>query len=254
MRAYLAFTKKELIEYTRNFKMFLAIILFALLGIMNPLTAKFMPELLGNFMPEGITILITEPTNLDSWLQFFKNGTQIGLFIIVILLSGMMAKEYEKGTLINMVTKGLPRWTILFSKFTGALLLWTISYWLCFFITLGYTLYYFPEGTTENLTLSVISLYLFGILLIAVLLLGSVLFKNAYGPLLLIGAFLLVLFLWNLFPEAAEWNPLVLVSRNMDMLQGKLLLEDLLNPLLITGLIIASSLFTAGKLFSKTTL
>lgn len=205
-------------------------------------------------MPEGITILITEPTNLDSWLQFFKNGTQIGLFIIVILLSGMMAKEYEKGTLINMVTKGLPRWTILFSKFTGALLLWTISYWLCFFITLGYTLYYFPEGTTENLTLSVISLYLFGILLIAVLLLGSVLFKNAYGPLLLIGAFLLVLFLWNLFPEAAEWNPLVLVSRNMDMLQGTLLLEDLLNPLLITGLIIASSLFTAGKLFSKTTL
>ena len=71
---------------------------------------------------------------------------------------------------------------------------------------------------------------------------------------MLIGAFLLVLFLWNLFPEAAEWNPLVLVSRNMDMLQGTLLLEDLLNPLLITGLIIASSLFTAGKLFSKTTL
>ncbi|HRK99936.1 MAG TPA: hypothetical protein PK486_05900 [Trichococcus flocculiformis] len=93
MRAYLAFTKKELIEYTRNFKMFLAITLFALLGIMNPLTAKFMPELLGNFMPEGITILITEPTNLDSWLQFFKNGTQIGLFIIVILLSGMMAQK-----------------------------------------------------------------------------------------------------------------------------------------------------------------
>jgi len=56
MRAYLAFTKKELIEYTRNFKMFLAITLFALLGIMNPLTAKFMPELLGNFMPEGISI------------------------------------------------------------------------------------------------------------------------------------------------------------------------------------------------------
>ena len=144
MRAYLAFTKKELTEYMRNFKLFLAIALFALLGIMNPLTAKFLPDLLGNFMPEGITILIAEPTNLDSWIQFFKNGTQIGLFIIVILLSGMMAKEYEKGTLINMVTKGLPRRTILFSKFTGALLLWTVSYWVCFFITLGYTLYYFP--------------------------------------------------------------------------------------------------------------
>ena len=60
------------------------------------------------------------------------------------------------------------------------------------------------------------------------------------------GAFLLVLWLWNLFPEAAEWHPLVFVSRNMDMLQGALLLEDLLKPLLITRLIIASSLFTAG--------
>ena len=166
----------------------------------------------------------------------------------------MMAKEYEKGTLINMVTKGLPRRTILFSKFTGALLLWTFSYWLCFFITLGYTLYYFPEGTTENLALSVISLYVFGVLLIAVLLLGAVLFKNAYGPLLLTGAFLMVLFLWNLFPEAAEWNPLMLASRNMDMLQGTLLLEELRNPLLTTGLIIGSALVAAVKLFNKTAL
>jgi ABC-2 type transport system permease protein len=166
----------------------------------------------------------------------------------------MMAKEYEKGTLINMVTKGLPRRTILFSKFTGALMLWSISYWLCFFITLGYTLYYFPDGTTENLALSVISLYLFGVLLIAVLLLGAVLFKNAYGPLLLIGWFLMVLFLWNLFPEAAEWNPLILVSRNIDMLQGTLLLEELRNPLLTTGLMITSALVAAVKLFNKTAL
>ncbi|MPM81305.1 hypothetical protein SDC9_128357 [bioreactor metagenome] len=119
---------------------------------------------------------------------------------------------------------------------------------------MGYTLYYFPDGTTENLALSVISLYLFGILLIAVLLLGAVLFKNAYGPLLLTGAFLMVLFLWNLFPETAEWNPLVLASRNMDMLQGTLLLEELLKPLLMTELVIASSLFTAVRLFNKTAL
>ncbi|CZR07481.1 ABC transporter permease [Trichococcus ilyis] len=252
MRAYFAFTKKELTEYTRNFKLFLAITLFALFGIMNPLTAKFLPDLLANFMPKGITILIAEPTNLDSWMQFFKNGTQTGLFLIVILLSGMMAKEYEKGTLINMVTKGLPRRTILFAKFTGALLLWTVSYWLCFFITWGYTLYYFPDGTTENLALAVVSLYLFGILLIAVLLLGAVLFKNAYGPLLFTGAFLMVLFLWNLFPKASEWNPLVLASRNMDMLQRALLLADLQKALLTAALLTVSALLAAVKIFKKT--
>ncbi|CZQ97795.1 Hypothetical protein Tpal_2179 [Trichococcus palustris] len=251
MRAYLAFTKKEILEYTRNYKLFVLIILFAILGIMSPLTAKFMPDIIGNFMPEGITIEIQEPTNLDSWMQFFKNGTQTGLIIVVILFSGMMSKEYEKGTLVNMVTKGLPRKTIILSKFTVAVVLWSLSYWLCFLITWAYTGYYFPDGKMLNLGLAVSSLYFFGIVLISVLLLGSVIFKNAYGPLLFVGGFILLLFLVGLFPDAAEWNPLQLASRNMEMLQGTTAFADLARSFLLSGVGILLPLLLSMRVLDK---
>ena len=46
----------------------------------------------------------------------------------------------------------------------------------------------------------------------------------------------------------------MLASRNMDMLQGTLLLEELWNALLTTGLMIASALVAAVVLFNKTAL
>lgn len=251
MRAYLAFTKKEILEYKRNYKLFILIILFAMLGIMSPLTAKFMPDIIGNFMPAGITIEIQEPTNLDSWMQFFKNGTQTGLIIVVILFSGMMAREYEKGTLINMVTKGLPRKTIILSKFTVAVVLWSLSYGLCFLITWAYTSYYFPDGKTENLGLAVASLYFFGIVLLSLLLLGSVIFKNAYGPLLFVGGIILLLFLVNLFPDVVGWNPLQLASRNMEMIQGTLAFADLERSVLLSAIGIVLSLVLSMRVLDK---
>lgn len=251
MRAYLAFTKKEIMEYIRNYKLFVLIILFSIQGIMGPLTAKFMPEIIGNFMPEGISIQIQEPTNLDSWTQFFKNGTQTGMIIVAILFSGMMAKEYEKGTLINMVTKGLPRRTIVLSKFTVAGLLWSLSYGLFFLITWAYTNYYFPDGSTVNLGLAVFSLYLFGIVLISVLLLASVLFKNAYGPLLFVGGFTILLFIATVFPGVRMWNPLQLASRNMEILQGIVVFADLGRAFVMSGVGIVLSLFLAMRVLDK---
>lgn len=155
--------------------------LFALLGVMNPLTAKFLPDLLGNFMPEGITILIAEPTNLDSWSILQERHPNRPVHHRHPLERHDGEGEYEKGTLINMVTKGLPRRTITFLLRHRRAADLDDDFLALFFITLGYTLYYFPEGTTENLSLSVISLYLFGILLIAVLLLRLFCSKTPCG-------------------------------------------------------------------------
>ncbi|GLC29177.1 ABC transporter permease [Clostridium omnivorum] len=251
MRSYIAFTKKEWMDYLRNYKAMILIIVFAILGIMSPLSAKFMPDILKEFMPAGMSIQLPEPSNIDSWTQFFKNVSQMGSIVMVIIFSGMMSNEYEKGTLVNLVTKGLSRKSIIAAKYTIALVLWTISYWVCFFITWAYTLYYFPEGKTTNLTLAVFGFYLFGIMLILIVTLGAISFKNTYGSLLFTAIFTAVLFIINLFPKAVKWNPLQLASSNMKILQGALTFSDIRNSIIILIIITLCSLGLSIVIFNK---
>ena len=60
MRAFLAFTKKEWLELLRTGKCTLLLILFALLGIMNPAIARLLPRMLemvsGSLDDMGLTV------------------------------------------------------------------------------------------------------------------------------------------------------------------------------------------------------
>lgn len=70
--------------------------------MMSPLAAKLLPQILAS---EGISITLPDPSAIDSWSQFFKNISQMGLIVTVILFSGVLGTELSKGTLINMLTK-----------------------------------------------------------------------------------------------------------------------------------------------------
>jgi len=67
-----------------------------------------MPEIVGSLVTDGVVITLPEPTAYDAWAQFFKNATQMGLFVMVILFSGVLSSELSKGTLINLLTKDCP--------------------------------------------------------------------------------------------------------------------------------------------------
>ena len=142
MNAFIAFTKKEWLESIRTYKFFILMTIFMIFGFMNPLVAKLMPELLSSLLPEGMTITLTPPAAIDSWMQFFKNVSQMGFMILVVIYSGMMATELSKGTLINMLTKGLPRRTVVLSKMMASTVIWTMAYLVCVGITYGYTAYF----------------------------------------------------------------------------------------------------------------
>ena len=116
--------------------MFMAFMFFSMLA---PLTAKLTPKILESLMTDGIQIVVADPTAFDSWVQFFKTISQLGFLVITILFSGMMANEYNHGTLINILTKGLPRSIVILSKFTVASMTWTVSYLTSFSLTYLYT-------------------------------------------------------------------------------------------------------------------
>lgn len=244
MKAFGAFVKKELLEMARSYKLFIMGLIFFLLGVMNPITARLTPQLLESFMPE-VTITVAEPSAADAWMQFYKNVPQMGLVVLVILFSGFLASEYSKGTLIIMVTKGLSRKIVLLSKFTSAVLLWTGAYAICFLTSYGYTEVLFEEGfEITKIILAAVFLWLYGIMLLASNLLGSVLFRNAYGSLLFTGGFVVVQFLFSIVPAVKEHSPLVLITENLQLLTGEIKAGDFMLPVVLT--VAAAAVFVAA--------
>ena len=125
MKQLVAFIQKEFMEIVRNSKLLICGIIFALLGIMNPAIAKMTPwimEMYSETSSSGIVFQKVEVTALTSWEQFYKN-MPIGIIVFVLMFSGIVAAELQKGTLINIVTKGMSRWKIMISKFIMMLVL-----------------------------------------------------------------------------------------------------------------------------------
>jgi ABC-2 type transport system permease protein len=251
MKSYLAFTKKELLEANRTYKLPIMAVVFLILGMMNPITAKITPQLLKDFMPEGIKISISEPTALDSWAQFFKNVPQMGLIVLVIMFSGIMAAEFSRGTLIIILTKGIARRTVILSKFTMAVALWTLDLAICFGVSYAYTVYFWNGSGIADIAFAVLCLWLFGVLLISAVVLGGVLFRNSYGSMLFVLALVVVMFIINLIPRLQKYNPISLAAKNMDLITNKLAVSDFTIPIVICGAVIVGFVLTAIRVFNK---
>lgn len=233
MRGYGSFVKKEFMECWRTYKILILAISFFILGIMNPLFAKLMPEIMKSLPLDGITISIPEPVAMDSYTQFYKNVNQIGLIIVVLVFSGTLAHEISKGTLINMITKGLSRNTVILAKFTTSLILWSGALFIAFITTYGYTVYLF-EDHVSHLIEAVLCLWLFGAFLLALNLLTSTLVSGNYGNLILLAFIFAILYLTNVIPKVQEYNPIRLISDNVAILQEKVMLQDMIWSIGIT--------------------
>lgn len=159
MKALLAFIKKELKEQLRSGRLILLGILFVLFGIMNPAVAKLTPWLLemssDSLAEIGMAVTTVTVSAMDSWGQFFRN-MPIALISFVLLESSIFTREYQTGTLVLSLTKGLERYKVVASKTIMLGTLWTVCYWICFGITYGYNAYFWDNSVVQNMMLSVV--------------------------------------------------------------------------------------------------
>ena len=172
MKSLIAFIKKEITEQIRLGKLMFVFILFLALGIMNPAIAKLTPwfyEIFAESLAEsGIVITAVEVSAMDSWMQFFKN-IPIGMIAFVLIEGSIFTKEYASGTLVLSLTKGLKRHKVVISKALILAVMWTAFYFMCFGITYGYNAYFWDNSVAKNLLLSVICWWIFGLLIISLM-------------------------------------------------------------------------------------
>lgn len=215
MKALLAFTKKELMELIRSGRLTILLIIFILFGIMNPAFAKMTPwmmEIMADSLEDtGLVVAEVSVDAMTSWTQFFKN-IPMGLIAFILIHSGIFSKEYQSGTLVLVLTKGLSRYKVIMAKAGVMMLLWTVCYWLCYGITYGYNEYFWDNSIAHNLVAAAVNWWLFGLCILAFMVLFSVLTGSSTGVLMGTGGTALAAYLIGLFPKVGEYSPAMLMN------------------------------------------
>lgn len=253
MRQLTAFTKKEFIEVWRTGKFIVLIVVFALFGIMNPAIAKLTPWLMEQFSDSlkdtGIVITEMAVDAMSSWAQFYKN-IPMGLIVFLLMFSGILANELQKGTLINMITKGMSRKKIIVAKTIVMLTLWTVNYWMCFGITYIYNAYFWDNSVAKNLIFAAFLVYMLGVWLIALLVMMSAIFSSTSAVTVGTGAVFFIMYMLSVLPDLKDYLPTKLMDAQ-GLLSNVGELGDYTISLVIVAVLIIIQLVMAVMVFDK---
>lgn len=256
MKSLIACMKKEIMEQFRSGKLMILGILFVLFGIMNPAVAKMTPWLLetlsDSLSQSGMNVTSVTVTAMHSWVQFFKN-IPMALIAFVLLESNLFTKEYQIGTLVLSLTKGLERYKVVVSKTVVLTLLWTLGYWICFAITYGYNAYFWDNAAAQNLICSVICWWLFGLWVIALTVLFSTIAKSNTGVLIGTGGSVLAIYCIGLFPKVKSYVPTLLMDGN-SLIYGIRDVQTYSSAIIITVVCSVVCFATSIPIFNKKTI
>lgn len=215
MKTLFAFAKKEWMDLVRSGRLMILTILFVLLGILSPAIAKLTPwmmESMADAMADtGLVISAVRVDALTSWTQFFKN-VPMGLIAFVLIQSSIFTKEYQSGTLVLVLTKGLDRFKVVLAKCGIVTLLWTVCYWACFGITWVYTDYFWDNGIVNNLAVAALNWWLFGLWVVEAMVLFSTICRSNTGVLMGVGGVVVGSYMLSMVPKVAPYLPTKLMD------------------------------------------
>nr|AGS51985.1 hypothetical protein [uncultured bacterium contig00006] len=250
MSGFVVFLRKELTESLKTLRLPIALAVFALIGVMNPMFAKLMPEIMGGIDLGGVALELPAPTAMDSWAQFYSNVGQLGMLTVIIVFSGVMSQELSRGTLVNLLTKGLGRPAVVAAKFAAASSVWALCYALCLSVTAAYTAYYW-ELDLQNAAVAFTGVWLVGELLIALLIFGGALTANTYGALGVTGGAVAALLVAGIAPSFERFNPLSLAGSAFALLSGAAAVDYYAPALAITAASVLLLVAASAAIFRR---
>ncbi len=138
-RVFWIATAKEFRQLWRTNRLLVMGAVFLIFGMGSPLLAKLTPEILKSIEgAEQIADLIPEPTAGDAMLQYIKNLSQFGFILAILLVMGAVIGEKERGIVPMILSKPMPRWAFIMSKFTAQM-----GMYLGGFVLAGVGAYYY---------------------------------------------------------------------------------------------------------------
>ena len=188
--------------------------------------------------------------DLTSWTQFYKN-VPMALIIFLVMFSGIVTTEYQKGTIVPMLTKGISPVTVFLSKYTAVLLTWTMGYGLTFCITYFYN-EYFWGNSSENIVYTAVCSYVLGIFLLSLMMLMSVICEGNTSVIVATAVIFFVIYMLGMIPAIKDYLPTKLMASN-ELMVGKSASSDYTVSMVVTVMVSVICAIASGILIRRKT-
>jgi ABC-2 type transport system permease protein len=222
MAGFRVLLRKELREALRSNRLLVVGVVFLVLGIISPVTARYTPELLklvGASQP-GVQITLPPPSVSDAIAQYLKNVAGTGILVALLLPMGMVAREKERGTAALVLTKPVAREAFLAAKLVALVVLLAVGVVLAAAATYLYTAILFEPlalgGFVACSLLVLLSLLVYG----GLTFLGSTLTNSQLAAVGIGLAAWVVLSLVAVIPLAAQYTPAGLLEPASALARG----------------------------------
>jgi ABC-2 type transport system permease protein len=249
MKGFTVMVRKELLEQWRTAKLPVVAVIFLILGLMSPLFAKYLPELIKNFAT-GIQITVPQPTTKDAIAQFLKNLGQFGPLAGILLAMGMVAGEKEHRTAVVVLTKPLSRQAFLAAKLIALLATLGTGVILAGIACYIYTALLFEVLSVGGFIACCLLLLLATLVYAVLTLLGSTLVNSSLPAAGLGLAGLMVVTILSAIPGVSRFMPGSLYDAAQALALGQQPTE-LIVPLLSNLTLVALAMFLAWFSFRR---
>ncbi|MDM5331399.1 ABC transporter permease subunit [Neobacillus sp. CF12] len=254
MSQWLTLFQKEILEMWRNLKWIWVPITFILLGVSEPLTSYYLPQIIKSFggLPEGSVIDILPPTAGAVLASGLSQYSTIGVLIIVLGTMGVIAGERKSGVAAMILVKPVSYFSYVTSKWAGSLLLVWFSLFIGYLSTWYYTGQLFEWVDFGEFLQSFV---LFGLWLTVVLtvtvFLSSALLAPGMAGFISLALTLVVSIVSGALSHLLEWSPSQLTSYASALLIVGELPDDTMPTGLLAILAIVILLWLSVFLFKK---
>lgn len=125
MKQWFVLFQKEMIESLRNYRWIWLPLVFVMLGVMQPVVAYFLPQILESAggLPEGAVIELPKPTGGQVMMEVLSNLNTLGLLVLVLAFMGTIASERNSGVAGMILVKRVSFTSYVTAKWTSAILI-----------------------------------------------------------------------------------------------------------------------------------
>lgn len=240
---------KEWREAVRSAKLIWLPAVFLLLGIIQPLTAKFMPDILasaGN-LPEGTVIQIPVPTPGEVMAQTISQFGTMGLLAVCLAFMGTIAGEKRNGTADWILVKPVSPIAYVSSKWVMLCMIIAFSFGLGFGGAWYYTNLLIGIPNSGDVLFSALLYYVWLVFIGTVTIMSSALLGSpAAAAFVALGGAIVLQLVRGIFENKLSWLPSGLDAAAMsELTTGNS--PSWLGAAIVTGICIPALLWVAAK-------
>lgn len=108
--------RKELMESWRTRRLPVLAVMFLVIGILSPLTARYLNEILDLALGDQLPMILPDPTAAMALEQLQKNMGQLGALAAIALAMGSVSGELDRGTAAMVLAQPVGRPAFLAAK------------------------------------------------------------------------------------------------------------------------------------------